>query len=140
MNVPMIILAATLAGAGIETEPEHTYTDEDVWYLSRVIQAESGYCQTEMMEGVGSVVLNRVESDLFPDSIREVIEQPGQYSTLSWLSQQTPTDEVMEVTYDLLDNGSKYPDDVIYQANFVQGSGIYKTLSTSYSTMYFCYK
>lgn len=140
MNVPMIILAATLAGAGIETESECTYTDEDVWYLSRVIQAESGYCQTEMMEGVGSVVLNRVESDLFPDSIREVIEQPGQYSTLSWLSQQTPTDEVMEVTYDLLDNGSKYPDDVIYQANFVQGSGIYKTLSTSYSTMYFCYK
>ena len=140
MNVPMIILAATLAGAGIETESECTYTDEDVWYLSRVIQAESGYCQTEMMEGVGSVVLNRVESDLFPDSIREVIEQPGQYSTLSWLSQQTPTDEVMEVTYDLLDNGSKYPEDVIYQANFVQGSGIYKTLSTSYSTMYFCYK
>ena len=140
MNVPMIILAATIAGAGIETESECTYTDEDVWYLSRVIQAESGYCQTEMMEGVGSVVLNRVESDLFPDSIREVIEQPGQYSTLSWLSQQTPTDEVMEVTYDLLDNGSKYPDDVIYQANFVQGSGIYKTLSTSYSTMYFCYK
>lgn len=138
--LPVILLAATLAGAGIETEPEHTYTDEDVWYLSRVIQAESGYCQTEMMEGVGSVVLNRVESDLFPDSIREVIEQPGQYSTLSWLSQQTPTDEVMEVTYDLLDNGSKYPDDVIYQANFVQGSGIYKTLSTSYSTMYFCYK
>lgn len=138
--IPVILLAATLAGAGIETESECTYTDEDVWYLSRVIQAESGYCQTEMMEGVGSVVLNRVESDLFPDSIREVIEQPGQYSTLSWLSQQTPTDEVMEVTYDLLDNGSKYPADVIYQANFVQGSGIYKMLSTSYSTMYFCYK
>ena len=140
MIIP-ILLSVALAGAGtVETEAERTYTDEDVWYLSRVIQAESGYCQTEMMEGVGSVVLNRVESDLFPDSIREVIEQPGQYSTLSWLSQQTPTDEVMEVTYDLLDNGSKYPDDVIYQANFVQGSGIYKTLSTSYSTMYFCYK
>ena len=140
MIIP-ILLSVALAGAGtVETEAERTYTDEDVWYLSRVIQAESGYCQTEMMEGVGSVVLNRVESDLFPDSIREVIEQPGQYSTLSWLSQQTPTVEVMEVTYDLLDNGSKYPDDVIYQANFVQGSGIYKTLSTSYSTMYFCYK
>ena len=140
MIIP-ILLSVALAGAGtVETETERTYTDEDVWYLSRVIQAESGYCQTEMMEGVGSVVLNRVESDLFPDSIREVIEQPGQYSTLSWLSQQTPTVEVMEVTYDLLDNGSKYPEDVIYQANFVQGSGIYKTLSTSYSTMYFCYK
>jgi hypothetical protein len=136
-----MLLAATLAGAGtIETETERSYSDEDIWYLSRVIQAESGYCQREMMEGVGSVVLNRVESDLFPNTVREVIEQPGQYSTLSWLSSQAPTDEVMEVTVDLLENGSKYPEDVLYQANFVQGSGVYKTLSTSYSTMYFCYQ
>ena len=141
MNIPIMLLAATLAGAGtIETETERPYSDEDIWYLSRVIQAESGYCQREMMEGVGSVVLNRVESDLFPNTVREVIEQPGQYSTLSWLSSQVPTDEVMEVTVDLLETGSKYPEDVLYQANFVQGSGVYKTLSTSYSTMYFCYQ
>ena len=141
MKIPIMLLAATLAGAGtIETETERSYSDEDIWYLSRVIQAESGYCQREMMEGVGSVVLNRVESDLFPNTVREVIEQPGQYSTLSWLSSQVPTDEVMEVTVDLLENGSKYPEDVLYQANFVQGSGVYKTLSTSYSTMYFCYQ
>ena len=147
MKLAMILLAATLAGAGtveteteIETEAEVTYSDDDVWYLSRVIQAESGYCQREMMEGVGSVVVNRKNSDLFPNSIREVVEQPGQYSTLSWLSSQVPTDEVMEVTYDLLENGSKFPENVLYQANFRQGSGVYKTLSTSYSTMYFCYQ
>lgn len=141
MKIPIMLLAATLAGAGtIETETERFYSDEDVWYLSRVIQAESGYCQREMMEGVGSVVLNRVESDLFPNTVKEVIEQPGQYSTLSWLSSQVPTDEVMDVTISLLENGSIYPEDVLYQANFVQGSGVYKTLSTSYSTMYFCYQ
>lgn len=147
MKLAMVLLAATLAGAGtveteteIETEAEVTYSDDDVWYLSRVIQAESGYCQREMMEGVGSVVVNRKNSDLFPNSIREVVEQPGQYSTLSWLSSQVPTDEVMEVTYDLLENGSKFPENVLYQANFRQGSGVYKTLSTSYSTMYFCFQ
>lgn len=141
MKIPIMLLAATLAGAGtIETETERLYSDEDVWYLSRVIQAESGYCQREMMEGVGSVVLNRVASNLFPNTVKEVIEQPGQYSTLSWLSSQVPTDEVMDVTVDLLENGSKYPEDVLYQANFAQGSGVYKTLSTSYSTMYFCYQ
>ena len=142
MKLALILLAATLAGAGtVETETEiQTYSDDDVWYLSRVIQAESGYCQREMMEGVGSVVINRKNSDLFPNTIREVIEQPGQYSTLSWLSSQVPTDEVMEVTFDLLENGSKFPENVLYQANFVQGSGVYKTLSTSYSTMYFCFQ
>lgn len=140
MNIIPIMLAAALAGAGtIETETERSYSDDDVWYLSRVIQAESGYCQREMMEGVGSVVLNRRDDDRFPDTIKEVIEQPGQYSTLSWLSSQTPTEEVMEVTIDLLENGSKFPPEVVWQANFPQGSGTYQTLSTSYSTMYFCY-
>ena len=141
MNFIPIMLAVALAGVGtVETETEMSYTDEDLWYLSRVIQAESGYCEKAMMEGVGSVVINRRDSDLFPDSIRAVIEQPGQYSTLSWLESQEPTDEVMEVAIDLLENGSKYPADVLYQANFPQGSAIYKTLSTSYSTMYFCYQ
>jgi len=138
--LPIILLSAALAGAGtVETETERSYSDDDVWYLSRVIQAESGYCQREMMEGVGSVVLNRVADDRFPDSIPEVIQQPGQYSTLSWLSSQTPTEEVMDVTIDLLENGSKFPPEVVWQANFPQGSGTYQTLSTSYSTMYFCY-
>lgn len=140
MNIPVVLLAVTLAGAGtVETETERSYSDDDVWYLSRVIQAESGYCQREMMEGVGSVVLNRVADERFPDSIREVIEQPGQYSTLSWLSSQVPTEEVMDVTIDLLENGSKFPPEVVWQANFIQGSGVYQSLSTSYSTMYFCY-
>ena len=139
-TLPIILLSAALAGAGtVETETERSYSDDDVWYLSRVIQAESGYCQKEMMEGVGSVVLNRVADDRFPDSIPEVIQQPGQYSTLSWLSSQTPTEEVMDVTIDLLENGSKFPPEVVWQANFPQGSGTYQTLSTSYSTMYFCY-
>jgi len=93
-----------------------------------------------MQEGVGSVVINRRDSELFPNTIPEVIQQPGQYSTLSWLESQEPTKQVMEVTIDLLENGSKYPADVLYQANFPQGSGIYKTLSTSYSTMYFCFQ
>ena len=139
MKLPIILLSAVLAGAGtVETETEQSYTDEDLWYLSRVIQAESGYCSIEMMQGVGSVVLNRVTDDRFPDTIREVIEQPGQYSTLSWLSSQIPTDEVLEVSIDLLENGSKYPADVVWQANFPQGTEVYKTISTSYSTMYFC--
>ena len=146
-GMAMVLLAASLAGAGAETETETyeteteaSYTEEDLWYLSHVIQAESGYCERAMQEGVGSVVINRKNSELFPNTIPEVIQQPGQYSTLGWLSQQVPTEQVIEVSIDLLENGSKFPENVLYQANFPQGSGTYKTLSTSYSTMYFCYQ
>ena len=148
MKLAIVLLAATLAGAGTagaETEVEMetevmAYSDEDLWYLSRVIQAESGYCEAEMQIGVGSVLINRVNSDLFPNSIKECVEQPGQYATAGWLASQEPTEQVMEIAIDLLENGSQYPENVLYQANYPLGSGVYKTLYTSYSVMYFSYQ
>ena len=135
------VMAALLIAAPVmaeETETELSYTEDDLWYLSRVIQAESGYCSQEMQEAVGSVVLNRVASDRFPNTIPEVVEQPGQYSTASYLASQDPTQEALAVAIDLLENGSKLPEDIVWQANFRQGSYTYLTISTSYSTMYFC--
>lgn len=57
------------------------YPTEDLYWLSQIIQAEA---DTEPLAGqiaVGNVVLNRVKSPLFPDSIREVVTQfqGGQY-------------------------------------------------------------
>ena len=131
-----LILAIT--AAVLISGPAYAGYDTDLWYLSRVIQTESGFCTQEMQEAVGSVVLNRVNDDRFPDSIPEVIEQPGQYSTASYLASVEPTQEAINVAVDLLENGSKLPADIIYQANFSQGAYTYMTLSTSYSTMYFC--
>ena len=130
------IIAAV--AAVLFSSPVYADYDTDLWYLSRVIQTESGFCSQEMQEAVGSVVLNRVADDRFPDSIPEVIEQPGQYSTASYLASVEPTQEAINVAVDLLENGSKLPADIVWQANFSQGSYVYKTLSTSYSTMYFC--
>lgn len=112
--------AATLAGAGREeteaetenieeTETECPYSADDFYELSHIIQAEAGYCERDMMIGVGSVVLNRVKSDKYPNTVYEVIHQPGQYSTVSWLASQVPTEECEEVTDYLLRNGSQYP-------------------------------
>ena len=57
-----------------------TYYDENTLYwLSRVISAES---QGEELIGqiaVGNVVLNRLASDTFPDDLYQVIFQPGQF-------------------------------------------------------------
>ena len=127
-----------------ETETEAQpmeYTEEDLYVLSHIIQCESGYCEREMMEGVGSVVLNRVADERFPNTITEVVNQPGQYRPVTdgIFTSAQPTELVMEVSIDLLEWGSKFPPEVIYQANYPQGVGTYLTLNTSYSTMYFCY-
>ena len=63
------------AGTGtamISTAPQ-SYSEEDLFWLSRIIHAEAG---GEPMEGklaVGNVVLNRVASKQFPNTIYDVI-------------------------------------------------------------------
>lgn len=61
-----------LGGAAVSS-PEAEYDAADLYWLSRIISAES---QGESLKGqiaVGNVVLNRVEADDFPDTIPAVI-------------------------------------------------------------------
>ena len=141
MNLPVIILASILAGCGsVETETE-TETDNDLYILSHIISAEAGNCSEDMMIAVGSVVLNRVKDERFPDSIEEVVFQPGQYSpTWNGTYYNEPTDEAVEVAEMLLTDGSQIDESVVWQAEFVQGVGIYEVIDSPWGTkMYFCY-
>ena len=49
------------------------YTEEDLKWLSRIIHAEARGEPYEAMLAVGNVVLNRRASDMYPDTIRDVI-------------------------------------------------------------------
>lgn len=61
------------------TEPEplvsgdEFYDEDDVYWLSRIIYAESGNQPLEGMLAVGDVVMNRVASGAFPDTVYEVV-------------------------------------------------------------------
>ncbi|MBE6972788.1 MAG: copper amine oxidase [Ruminococcaceae bacterium] len=58
---------------------ESYYDEHTLYWLSRVISAES---QGEPLTGqiaVGNVVLNRLNSDVFPNDLYQVIFQPGQF-------------------------------------------------------------
>lgn len=57
----------------VRTAPAQDYTQEDLYWLSRIISAES---QGESLRGqvaVGNVILNRAASAEFPNSIKAVI-------------------------------------------------------------------
>ena len=138
MTLAAIMLAATLAGAGIQ---EPAYSEDDLYRMSHLIYGEAGNCSWEMMEAVGSVVLNRVSDDRFPDTLADVIFQPGQYAcTWDGNYDLTPSEEAVEVARFLLEEGSQLDSSVVWQAEFVQGEGIYKTVTSPWgSVMYFCY-
>ena len=144
MIIP-ILLSVALAGAGtVETETERTYTDEDLYVLSHIISAEAGNCGEDMLIAVGSVVLNRVADERFPDTIKEVVFQTEptlQYSPIRDGSyEKEPTDDALEVAEFLLENGSQLPADVIYQSNEIIGE-YYTQIEPPPGvgkTMYFC--
>lgn len=56
------------------------YTDEELELLALVIYQEAGadYCSDDTRLKVGTVVMNRVASDAYPDTVREVVLQPAQ--------------------------------------------------------------
>ena len=65
-----------LGGAAVNATAQLTpypYTEDDLYWLSRVIYAESGAESLEGQIAVGNVVLNRVRSAEYPNSIYGVI-------------------------------------------------------------------
>ncbi len=52
---------------------DKTYTYEDILYLGKIIQIESGRSLFAVKLGVGGVVFNRVKSASFPNTVKEVI-------------------------------------------------------------------
>lgn len=132
----------------VVVEPEEpAYTEQDLETLALIIYQEAGgdACSDETREMVGTVVLNRVASDRFPDTIEEVALQRKQYGRLCWTGLVWPerAQDVAEVhaveraytcAEKLLSGYRALPGDVIYQAEFPQGTEVVAHLDG----MYFC--
>lgn len=123
-------------------EEENSYygwTEEDYKYLLMIIVGESQNCSRQEQMYVGSVVLNRVHSSWFPkqNTIKQVATAKGQYACM-WdgNAYKTPTETNKEVAMELLKNGSVLPENVVFQALFKQGNGVYCKINKTY----FCYK
>ena len=59
----------------INQEIQQNYTEEDLYWLAKIVHAETFYDTDEGQQAVANVVLNRVNSSGFPDSIYEVVWQ-----------------------------------------------------------------
>lgn len=71
------------AGAGPITSGDIAYQEDVVYWLSHIINAESGNQPLDGKIAVGNVVLNRVSSPRFPNTVYEVIFQRGQFTPVS---------------------------------------------------------
>ena len=104
----------------------------DLFNVAHLMMGEAGYTDSTERRLTASVLLNRVDSDLFPDTIEECLYQPGQYTTVMdggafW---NEPTEECWQDADALLtkwyETGeTDLPEYVLYQSTFPQGDGIY---------------
>lgn len=116
----------------------NNYSQADLDLLSRVIFSEAGssWMTDEHQRAVASVVLNRVADSRFPNTINGVVYQRGQYGCVyNGMINKTPSQRAIDNAKYVLENGVTIPNNVVWQAQFRQGRGVWKYIQGHY----FCY-
>jgi hypothetical protein len=129
----------TVEEVEITDDTNHDITEDDIDLLARLITSEEGYASdfeigSQAYENVvenyylcGSVVINRMNHNLFPDTLEGVIYQRGQYAVvLTGAINKTYDDIAWEIAEELLTYGTEIPSNVLGQAQFKQMDGVYK--------------
>ena len=94
-------------GSGALVSGDQYYNQDDLFWLSRVIYAESGNQSLKGQMAVGNVIMNRVHSHLFPNGIHEVIAQRNQFTNYRGgkLANRTPNESSVLAAKLVLDGG-----------------------------------
>ena len=109
----------------------YTYTEEELDLLARLIQAEGGAESYENKLKIGSVVMNRVDYNKFPNTIREVIYAKNQFSVTTIkingviMIDRPASEDSVRAAKEILDYGSILPPDVlVFYAEGVEGNWV----------------
>jgi hypothetical protein len=129
---------AVLRNALREEPPELKLTnEEEIELLARLITAETGGTDEYLSYLTGSVVINRMKSDKFPNTVFAVIYQKNQYEcTWNGHIYKPYTDLAWEIAEELLTYGTTIDESVVYQSEFTQGGGVFQQIGRTY----FCYE
>ena len=76
--IVLLLVIDTFIGCAFEIKA-HEYDPADIVLIGKVVQHEAGNQSDLGKRLVCDTILNRVESENFPNTVYEVINQPGQY-------------------------------------------------------------
>lgn len=144
--------AENLRALGVKDDDPMIRALSDAWWeeqekldiLAKVVrfEADPQWCEWEHSVAVAVVVLNRVASPYFPDTVREVVAAPGQYlPSYTYDFSGTPR-LCYEVAKAALDGEHSVPADCYWQDTHIQGVSVWKAFvcDTGWfkSTTYIC--
>lgn len=111
-------------------------TNKKIYRLAQLMYAENGSAENDdcvLLTGI--VVIKRMRSDKYPNTLEGVISQEGQYSTYQTGKIECKPDErCLEIAEEILrfDLQKYYPDNLVFQAEFPQGSETYEQFGHEY--------
>lgn len=115
-----------LIARAAEPEKSGRFSYEDVYLLARLVSHESENQERDGKAAVAEIVLNRINSEKFPDTVSEVLFQPGQFTSRGVLDRCEPSEESVEVTASVLNGNLRVLNnkDVVFYRNPMITSGI----------------
>ena len=135
-------------GPGFQEEvstSDISYTQRDLDMMAKVICQEAGGESDYIRIRVANVIINRALSRNFPSTIYSVLTAPKQYACAAYGWPKWATQDIVDQCYDVAlrsINGERpFPENVVYQAGFRQGSGVYEVCESCLpggDTFYFC--
>lgn len=118
------------------------YNCDDALLLAKLIYHEARGEGLNGWIGVGEVVLNRMNSDLYPNTVQEVIYQEGQFTDNEQLESINPSEEMITAAQMILSGKLKVFDNpqVMYFKNPMITNGIEATIAEDWGLhKYFTY-
>ncbi len=121
---------------------EGKYDTADLELLARLVHGEAGgdFVSDEQQKMVACVVLNRMKDERFPSSLKDVIYEKGQYACVdNGKINEEATERERNNVMEVLNGSFKCPENIVWQSEFPQGKGAWRTYETCISKTYFCY-
>lgn len=115
---------------------------DDLYLLAKLIYAEAGsdWLSDNFRLCVGEVVLNRVASPEFPDTLYDVVYQKGQYASVGTTAFATlvPSQACVDVALRLLQGERQMAPSVVFQSDHEQGEIFSMYKDRRLGTTFFC--
>lgn len=108
----------------------------NILWLASAMYAENGSGSDEAVLLTGIVIVKRVKARSYPNTIKGVLSQRGQYAT--WrngrIQRLRPDSRCLEIAEEILRYKleKRYPNNLVFQAEFRQGRKVYRKIKHEY--------
>ena len=116
--------------------PDITLTREDETLLAKIIWVEARGEPREGQQAIAEVVLNRMASPDFPDTVRAIVYSDNQFPSVEFLDRASPNQTQYDAIEDALEGPYILPENVVHFATYPVNDLLWGKIGGHY----FCYQ